>query len=91
MQLYQEEEQLAWLHRKGEAAGFTVLDCRISAVERQVSRKQGKTLVHQAVLFDGRLQVTDPLVFRQAVEQGIGSAKGFGFGLLSLARVKNEG
>ena len=86
VQLYQEEEQLAWMFRKGEAAGFSVQDCRVSASERQMSRKQGQTLIHQAVLFDGRLQVTDPEKFSLALANGIGSGKGFGFGLLSLAR-----
>ena len=38
-----------------------------------------------AVQFDGVLQVTDPDKLVAAVETGIGSAKGFGFGLLSLA------
>lgn len=85
VQLYQEEEQLAWLSRKGQAAGFIVRDCRVSAVARQVSRKEGKTLVHQAVLFDGRLSVTNPDTFNQALASGIGAGKGFGFGLLSLA------
>jgi CRISPR system Cascade subunit CasE len=39
-----------------------------------------------AVRFDGELTVTDPEKFTAAIENGIGSAKGFGFGLLSVAR-----
>jgi CRISPR system Cascade subunit CasE len=38
-----------------------------------------------AVRFDGLLEVTDPVRFLSTVEDGIGPAKGFGFGLLSLA------
>jgi len=38
-----------------------------------------------AVRFEGVLVVTDPLRFVGAVRAGIGSAKGFGFGLLSVA------
>jgi CRISPR-associated protein Cas6/Cse3/CasE subtype I-E len=38
-----------------------------------------------AARFDGTLQVTDTDTFLKAVENGIGPAKGFGFGLLSLA------
>ena len=37
------------------------------------------------VRFDGVLAVTDPDALTGAVRQGIGPAKGFGFGLLSLA------
>jgi CRISPR system Cascade subunit CasE len=38
-----------------------------------------------AVRFEGLLEVTDPERFLQTVRDGLGSAKGFGFGLLSLA------
>lgn len=38
-----------------------------------------------AVRFDGLLEVTDPGKFLETLRAGIGSAKGFGFGLLSLA------
>lgn len=40
-----------------------------------------------AARFDGVLQVTDADKFQSALENGIGSAKGFGFGLLSVARL----
>jgi hypothetical protein len=33
------------------------------------------------------MEVTDPEPFRDVLQSGIGSAKGFGFGLLSVARV----
>jgi CRISPR system Cascade subunit CasE len=46
-----------------------------------------RKMTHLAVQFDGVLEVTDPAKFLETVRQGIGSAKGFGFGLLSLARV----
>ena len=39
-----------------------------------------------AVRFDGTLQVADPGRLREAVRRGIGSGKGLGFGLLSLAQ-----
>jgi CRISPR system Cascade subunit CasE len=39
-----------------------------------------------AVRYDGLLEVTDPVKFLETLRAGIGSAKGFGFGLLSLAR-----
>ncbi len=36
-------------------------------------------------LFEGVLEVTDPERFRGVLEHGIGPAKGYGFGLLSIA------
>lgn len=38
-----------------------------------------------AVTFRGLLRVTDPQLFREALAQGVGPGKAFGFGLLSVA------
>ena len=43
-------------------------------------------ITHFAVKFEGELVVTDPTRFAETLKNGIGSAKGFGFGLLSVAR-----
>lgn len=40
------------------------------------------------IQFDGILQVTDPTLFLAAIRSGIGSGKAFGFGLLSVAAVR---
>lgn len=82
------EKQLDWLSRKLTAAGVMLLDVGIVQQGMRRSRKmdEGKQ-THFAVLFEGILQVTDPDKLRLAVESGIGSAKGYGFGLLSLAPV----
>ena len=47
--------------------------------------RHGRRLAHLAVRYEGLLQVGDPERLLQAVRGGIGSAKGLGFGLLSLA------
>ena len=88
--LYREEEQQAWLERKGEQGGFRLVSARTSGQDDVGDRIKGNQGTHRlklaSVQFDGLLQVTDPDLLRQTVRQGIGSAKGFGFGLLSLAR-----
>ena len=43
------------------------------------------------VVFEGRLVVTDVERFRQALADGIGSGKAFGFGLLSVAPAQAAG
>jgi CRISPR system Cascade subunit CasE len=52
-------------------------------------KKEGRShkTTHLAVLFDGFLSVTDPDAFRETLARGIGPAKAFGFGLLSVAPV----
>jgi CRISPR system Cascade subunit CasE len=88
--LYREEEQLEWLRRKGEQGGFRLLSARASreTIVRGVIHRDLEThnLNLLAVQFDGLLQVTDPVRLRETVRRGVGSGKGLGFGLLSLAR-----
>ena len=46
---------------------------------------KNQTNQFSAALFDGDLTVTNAELFARAIENGIGKAKGFGFGLLSVA------
>lgn len=87
--LYREEEQRAWLERKGQAGGFQIMAVNIVAEGNLYGRTSGEnrhTLQFSAVRFEGVLQVTIPAKLWETVQTGIGSGKGFGFGLLSLAR-----
>jgi CRISPR system Cascade subunit CasE len=88
--IYDEQEQIEWLKRKGELGGFRLVSARTGGQEDMGGKikRDGDThkLKLAAVQFDGLLQVTDAERLRQTVRQGIGSGKGFGFGLLSLAR-----
>ncbi len=87
--LYRDEEQLAWLKRKGEAAGFAPLAVRVSCEDLVGGTMRRAGAEHRlkllSVRFDGHLRVSDPERLARAMEAGIGSGKGFGFGLLSLA------
>lgn len=46
------------------------------------------TVTHLAVDFDGVLRVTDAAAFTAAIATGLGPGKSFGFGLLSVSRLK---
>ena len=56
-------------------------------VEHYFSKK-GQSGYHGGVQFRGALEVTDQEKFIETYQSGIGSAKGFGFGLLLLAPIK---
>ncbi len=88
--LFHEEEQLSWLSRKLESAGAKLLSARVTAGDAQKGRLYHEDKPHEltvyTVQFDGELRVIDPSSFRDALQAGIGPAKGFGCGLLSLAR-----
>lgn len=88
--LYTPEEQQAWLTRKAHQSGFEVIgvNLRDLALIESLKKKNNKSYMikHLAVQFDGLLKVTKPNKFTSALKNGIGSAKAFGFGLLSLAK-----
>jgi CRISPR system Cascade subunit CasE len=88
--LYREDEQHAWMHRKAMNAGCELLSLNI----RQESYLKGwkpeengqpRRLEFYAVTFEGVLRVQNTTAIQQALRNGIGSGKGLGFGLLSLA------
>ncbi len=89
-----EDKLLEWLQRKGELNGFQVtrVDSRPDPLlgDMQTGSKTTEdgskmTLSHKAIVYEGLLKVTDIDLLRQALRQGIGPAKAYGFGLLSLA------
>jgi CRISPR system Cascade subunit CasE len=87
--LFKEEDQRAWLTRKIEDAGARLVGSIAAPRGLQKSdknpAKDEHVATHFAVLFEGVLQARDPERLGQVVESGIGAAKGYGFGLLSLA------
>lgn len=87
--LFSEQLQYGWLKRKLADAGAELLDWRIIPRGMQHSRKDpakdSQSQTHYAVLFEGALVVIEPALLKSALESGIGPAKAYGFGLLSLA------
>jgi CRISPR system Cascade subunit CasE len=92
-----------WLHHIGAGRGFRVVDepespLLMEAVHTYVrnpgkgrggsNREKPVDWRYNAGLFNGLLVCTDPDRLRDAIVDGIGSAKAFGFGLLSLARAE---
>ena len=71
------------------AGGASLLSVNLTHDElvttKVVRKNESHELQYTAVLFDGTLQVHDPIRLQQTLQAGIGSGKGLGFGLLSLA------
>ena len=89
VELYREEDQRRWLERKLQAAGARLIEVRIGQGRKftdfQRRADQSHRLTFYGVRFDGLLMVEDPEALLAAIHQGIGSGKGMGFGLLSVA------
>ena len=83
-----------WLNRKAiNGGGFRLLETPDKKtgyvyfnkpVNKGQKEKKGRLISTQ---FDGVLEVTDPEKFRQTLIAGIGPAKAFGFGLMSVAKL----
>jgi CRISPR system Cascade subunit CasE len=77
-----------WLESKGQDAGFSPVkeSLRIEtgyAFMKKPRAEDGQRIF--STLYEGILEVQEPGKLREAMVSGIGSAKAFGFGLLSLA------
>ncbi|HWP40536.1 MAG TPA: type I-E CRISPR-associated protein Cas6/Cse3/CasE [Tepidisphaeraceae bacterium] len=81
-----------WLQARARRAGFRLVEAtlRIPRIGYAYIRKGGpqdKPQRLRSVLYEGLLEVTNADDFRRALQSGIGPAKAFGFGLLSIAPV----
>lgn len=100
--LVKPDELRAWLINKGKIrcrgqkgegvpGGFRIIEekpLEISPMVESHFRRKGQSAFHAGVQFRGVLEVTDPEKFIDAYQSGVGSAKGFGFGLFLLTPVK---
>jgi len=91
-----------WFTSKAKRCGFSLCDFRMlhlgwvvgyrskAKTQREESsdKNSGRQMRFRSALLEGTLAVTDAPVFAQAVASGIGSAKAFGFGLLSIAPIR---
>lgn len=80
-------QQEDWFRKKSETAGF--MPEPFSVVQRDVRKfsRQGKLVTLHTAVFEGILQIKDVEAFKTAMVSGIGRAKSYGCGLLTLARL----
>ncbi len=92
-----EPSRLEWLDRKAARHGFRVVARDVRAggethslpalrtgnAHTELWGHKGRAR-HDGLDFEGLLEVTHPEVFATALREGVGSAKAFGYGLLSV-------
>lgn len=84
--LYKTEEVFNWCKRKFEVNGMAIESLIVRDVSRETSYKKGAELVLSKADVSGVLTVSDPAKFRQAIADGVGPAKSFGYGLVLLKK-----
>ncbi|MBX7267371.1 type I-E CRISPR-associated protein Cas6/Cse3/CasE [Micromonospora sp. Llam7] len=87
-----EHEQMAWLVGRADRHGFAVAsqqdgrpNLRLHRRQTQTFKRGMGTVTLTVATYDGILQVTEADAFRRALTGGIGHAKAYGCGLLTLA------
>jgi CRISPR system Cascade subunit CasE len=87
-----EAEQEQWLLRRAERCGFTVAtqrdgrpNVRLHHRQAQSFKRGAQSVTLTTATYDGILDVTDGDAFRAALVSGIGHAKAYGCGLLTIA------
>lgn len=77
-------ERHNWLERQYQKMGLktTVVN---SGMQKMHIRKNKSVITILAVRFEGNAQIVEPTKLIQGVTAGIGRAKGFGMGMISLA------
>jgi len=81
--LSSEDEQNAWLERKGAKCGFSIETALVTSTD--IVHLRGNDICLQQTCFEGVLRATDESALQDAVESGMGPGKAFGLGMLSLS------
>ncbi len=87
----QQDRAEEWVTRRGKTGGFRLIAVSSTVAGYTYFSKTGERGARQrlfSVLFDGVLEVTDPAAFITTLHTGIGAAKAFGFGLLSVTPLR---
>ncbi|MBA0050165.1 type I-E CRISPR-associated protein Cas6/Cse3/CasE [Streptomyces sp. AJS327] len=79
------ERQLA---QEGDEHQLAVRDYRPLRFRRQPREQRAEDVRITRVTFDGRLRITDPELLRRTLTHGLGKAKAYGCGLMTLAPVR---
>jgi|YNPNPStandDraft_1061719.scaffolds.fasta_scaffold16626_2 CRISPR system Cascade subunit CasE len=82
--IFQPDELYGWITRKLQAAGCQLESVSFDPPVREHFRRKGCRGTHLRVDFRGIFRVQDRVAFQQAVANGIGRARAFGFGMLLL-------
>jgi len=91
-------QQRDWLVERSEAHGFRIpvglegeADVLVSKRGRHEFRRGNGKITLVTAQFDGQLEITDADIFRRTLTHGLGRAKGYGCGLLTVVGLSTHG
>lgn len=84
------EQQLRWLIEKTKKCGFSVegpgLDVNIVSRDNLKFKRKNNNITLAAAVFEGILKVEDAELFVDTIKSGLGRAKAYGFGMITISR-----
>ena len=81
------EQQKKWLTDRCEKLGFSIKNFDIVQREMKKFKRQNKHVTISMVTYEGILEIENIEIFRETIMKGIGRAKAYGCGLLTLAKL----
>jgi CRISPR system Cascade subunit CasE len=90
------EQQKGWLSQRAQSCGFMLKEedsgegresFDVTQSDQLRFRRQDKFVTLGVATFEGVLRVTDTALFVKALTEGIGRAKAYGCGLLTIIRL----
>ncbi len=88
--LRQPQERREWLERKAQQNGFAIIQVQEQEqihVSGRHKTDKGGMMYHDGYHYQGILQITDADAFCHALQNGIGSGKSYGFGMMMVKRL----
>lgn len=76
-----------WFKKKESDFGFRIIQTN-AVYNYQKEEFRSRKITFKSITFEGILKVTDTELFQKVLELGIGTSKGFGFGLIFIKHVK---
>jgi len=88
--LRKRQDLISWFLNKMPNQGFLVDQdsLQVEKIGVQQFDKKNTTVTHGTATFKGKLKVIDQDKFKKSFKQGIGRARGFGFGLLQIVPIQ---
>lgn len=88
-------QQQQWLLDRAERAGFRIVadqagevDVAVQGRDTHTFQRDGRRVTLRVATFEGRLEVADPETLRATLTKGLGHAKAYGCGLVTLAHAR---
>lgn len=83
------QQQEKWLYDRAPKYGFVLPEGSFRVVQREVRQfqRQRNQVTLGIATFEGILEVTDKMLFIKTLTQGMGRAKAYGCGMLTIAKM----